>query len=315
MKQAWLTGLSPFNRLLFFFMLMIASFGGVFLAGMLLAKPLFGVSIAELPALLADFENPEAIGLLKYFQILQSFGLFIIPPLLAGFFYERSSIRYLALDRSPRANIYLLVFVALFVMSPLVNWMIAWNESMNLPDAFASLEQWMQRTEEQAGKLTEAFMEVRSPGGFLLNVLMIAVLPAFGEEFLFRGVLQRLLGEWTRNMHVAILVSAFAFSAMHLQFYGLMPRFFLGIVFGYLFWWSGSLWVPIFLHFLNNAMAVVFELFVSAGKVSEDAGSYGSDNPVAVIASTLLTGLVLMLIYRKCFAQGRKDLAETQDQG
>ena len=313
MKQAWLAGLSPFNRLLFFFMLMIASFGSVFLAGMLLARPLFGVSIAELPVLLSDYENPASVALLKYFQILQSFGLFIIPPLLAGFFFERSSLRYLALDRSPRVNVYLLLLVALFVMSPLVNWMIAWNGSMNLPDAFAALEQWMQRMEAEAGKLTEAFMQVDSAGGFLLNVLMIAVLPAFGEEFLFRGVLQRLLGEWTRNMHVAILVSALAFSAMHLQFYGLLPRFFLGVVFGYLFWWSGSLWVPVFLHFLNNAAAVVFEWFVAAGKVSEEAGSYGSDNPVVVIASTLLTGLVLMLIYRQCFAQRRKDFAKTQD--
>lgn len=307
MRPAWLEGLSPFNRLLFFFMLMIASFGGIFLAGMMLARPLFGVGIAELPALLSDYENPESIGLLKYFQVLQTFGLFIIPPVLAGFFFERNSIRYLALDRSPRANIYVLVFVLLFIMSPLINSMIAWNESMNLPDAFASLESWMLKAEAEAEKLTRAFMEVHSPGGFLFNVLLIAVLPAFGEEFLFRGVLQRLLGEWIGNMHAAILIAAFAFSAMHLQFYGLLPRFFLGVLFGYLFWWTGSLWVPIFLHFLNNAVAVLFELFVSAGKISEETGNYGSNNPFAVIVGILLTGGVLILIYRKTYAQSAED--------
>lgn len=315
MKPAWLGVLSPFNRLLFFFLLMISSFGMVFLTGMLLARPLFGVSIAELPAVLADYENPASVAILKYFQILQSFGLFIIPPLLAGFFFERSSIRYLAIDRSPRTNIYLLVLLALAVMTPLVNWMIEWNEAMNLPDAMASLEQWMQRTEEEAGKLTEAFMDVHTAGGLFLNIFIIAILPAFGEEFLFRGVLQRILGEWTRNIHIAIIISSLAFSAMHLQFYGLLPRFFLGVVFGYLFWWSGSLWVPIFAHFLNNAVAVVFEFFVTAGKVPEEAGSYGSDNPVVIVVSALLAGLVLFVIYRKDVTQRRKDFAKTQDPG
>jgi uncharacterized protein len=298
MKPAWLGGLPPFNRLLFFVLLMIASFGAVFLIGMLLAQPIFGVSLAKLPAVLSDFGNPASIGLLKYFQILQSFGLFIIPPLLAGFFFERNPSRYLALDTSPRQAAYWLVFIALVVMTPLVNGMIEWNESLRLPASMAGIEDWMKRTEEEAGKLTDAFLQVETTGGFLLNILMIAVLPAFGEEFLFRGVIQRMLGDWTRNMHVAILISAFAFSAMHLQFYGFLPRFFLGLVFGYLFFWTGSLWIPIFAHFLNNATAMVFEALVSSGRATEEAGSFGSDNPFLIAVSAALTGGVMFAIYR-----------------
>jgi uncharacterized protein len=217
---------------------------------------------------------------------------------LAGFLFERNPARYLALNTSPRHYTYLLVFLALAVMTPLVNGMVTWNEGLNLPASLAGMEEWMQRMEEEAGKLTDAFMHVETTGGFMLNILMIAVLPAFGEEFLFRGVLQRLLGEWTRNMHVAILLTALAFGVMHMQFYGLLPRVFLGVVFGYIFLWTGSLWVPIFAHFLNNATALVLEQLVATGKTTGEFSSYGSDNPLLIIVSVILTAGVMFVILR-----------------
>jgi hypothetical protein len=298
METGRLAGLTPFNRILFFIILVIACFGTLFLAGSLLALPLFGVTTAELPALLSDYDNPAALGLLKYFQLIQSLGLFILPPLLAGLFFEGSSIRYLALNRSPRPGIYLLVVLALFVMTPFLNRMIEWNESMDLPAALASLEEWMKNAEENAAQITEAFLETSSAGGFILNLFLIAVLPAFGEEFLFRGVLQRMLGDWMKNIHLAIFISALAFSAMHLQFYGLLPRFFLGLVFGYMFYWTGSLWIPIFAHFLNNAVAVILEVLIAQGHLQEDAADWGSGNLVMIIASAVLTVIVTAAIRR-----------------
>lgn len=312
MKPAWLGELPPFNRILFFLLLVIASFGGFFLIGILLSGPIFGVTLAQLPGLLADYENPSVVGMLKYFQAVQSMGIFIVPPLLAGFFFERNTARYLALDRTPRWPAYLLVVLAMVVMVPLVNGMITWNEGMDLPNAFSGVEDWMKRTEEQAAKLTEAFLNTGSAGGLLLNLFIIAVLPAFGEEFLFRGVLQRLLHEWLRNIHVAVFVSALAFSAMHLQFYGLLPRFFLGLVFGYLFFWTGSLWIPIFAHFLNNATAVIYEFMIASGMAGEGFEDWGSDSWILVILSTILTGLCLFLVYRFMFTRRRKGGAETQ---
>jgi uncharacterized protein len=299
MKPAWLGGLPPFNRLLFFFVLMIASFGAFFLAGMLLSGPLFGITASKLPEVLADYENPSSVTILKYFQVIQSLGLFIVPPLLAGWVFERNITGYLALDRTPSWTAFGLVILAMVVMIPLVNGMIAWNESMELPEALSGMEDWMKRTEEEAAKLTGAFLENNSTTGLLMNLFIIAVLPALGEEFLFRGVLQRLLHEWIRNIHAAILISALAFSAMHLQFYGLLPRFFLGVVFGYLFFWTGSLWIPIFVHFLNNATAVIYETMVANGKATEAFGTYGHDSWLLIILSAMLTGLVLFLVCRR----------------
>ncbi len=57
---------------------------------------------------------------------------------------------------------------------------------------------------------------------------------------------------------MGIWVSAILFSALHMQFYGFFPRMLLGAFFGYLLLWSGSLWLPIIAHFVNNCVAVIF---------------------------------------------------------
>ena len=122
----------------------------------------------------------------------------------------------------------------------------------------------MKGSEENATRITEALLNMNSPGDLFYNLLIIAVLPALGEEFLFRGILQKLFKEMTQNVHVAIIITAVIFSAIHMQFYGFLPRMMLGILFGYLLHWTGNLWVPVIAHFINNAAAVVFAYF--AGK-------------------------------------------------
>jgi len=94
-------------------------------------------------------------------------------------------------------------------------------------------------------------------GSFLLNMLMVAVIPAVGEELLFRGVIQKLLQKLVNNAHLAIIITAILFSAMHFQFYGFLPRWIMGIILGYLFYWSGNIWYPIIAHFLNNGFQVL----------------------------------------------------------
>ena len=83
--------------------------------------------------------------------------------------------------------------------------------------------------EETAERLTIAFIETDNIVGLLFNILIIGVIPAIGEELLFRGALQGSIERWTKNGHLAIWISAFIFSAIHLQFYGFLPRFILRI--------------------------------------------------------------------------------------
>jgi membrane protease YdiL (CAAX protease family) len=300
MKNALLGNQSPVTQLVFSILLIISCFLTTFLLGILLAIPLFGVDLFSSFSALGNYSDPKSLMLLKYLQIVQSFGLFILPPLLAGFFFERSAAGYLKMDRPSRPLIYLITFAIMFAALPLVNWMVAVNEGMQLPPALRGVEAWMKSAEEEAAKLTEAFLNTGTAGGFLLNLLMIAILPAIGEEFLFRGLLQRIFAEWTKNIHVAIFISALLFGAMHMQFYGIFPRMMLGVLFGYLFYWSGSIWVPVFAHFINNASAVIVAFLSGTGAISSGYEDFGStDNVFIILLSAAATGLLLFFVQKK----------------
>ena len=142
-------------------------------------------------------------------------------------------------------------------------------------------------------------MAMPTVGSFLFNMMMIAVLPAIGEEIMFRGLIQRLLKEWLGNIHIAIFISALLFSAMHMQFYGFLPRMALGMVFGYLFYWTGSLWIPIFAHFIQNGMVVVVTYLGQRGIIGGDYENFGTSDSMPVILLGLVISSIILFIIRK----------------
>ena len=300
MKQALLGNLSPFSRFVFAIALTFTCFILVFFAAILLAMPMFRISLSGILGILSQPDKPEALALLKYFQVTQSIGLFIIPPVLGGYLFERNAWLYLKADRSAAAVNYILVFLLMFISLPFINWLVDINEMMKLPAALAGLEDWMKTAEEQAGKLTDSFLAGKSFSNFLFNLFMIGILPAVGEEFMFRGLLQKLFNGWFRNIHIAIFITGFLFGAMHMQFYGMLPRVLLGVIFGYLFYWSGSIWVPVFAHFVNNSGAIIISYLSNLGLISQKYQDFGNTgNFYYIILSLLMTLSCLFLIYRR----------------
>jgi uncharacterized protein len=155
----------------------------------------------------------------------------------------------------------------------------------------------MKASEDNATRITEALMNMHSTGELFYNLLIIAVLPALGEEFLFRGILQKLFKEITQNIHVAIIITAVIFSAIHMQFYGFIPRMMLGILFGYLLHWTGSIWVPVFAHFINNGAAVVFAYIASRQQLpfnQDTIGTTESDLMLLVVSVVILSGFLFI---------------------
>jgi membrane protease YdiL (CAAX protease family) len=128
---------------------------------------------------------------------------------------------------------------------------------------------------------------------------MIGIIPAIGEELLFRGVIQRIFTEWTKNIHWGIWISAILFSALHLQFYGFVPRAILGAIFGYLLVWSGNLWLPVLAHFINNTVAVIAYYFYGEGILSVDPDKIGTNSEyhIAIIISFLLMVWLFWVFY------------------
>lgn len=299
MKDSILGHLSPGAKLIFVFLLVITCFVILSLVGILLAIPLFQVDLFKDISVYTDYQNPVSVPILKYLQIIQSISLFILPALIAGFLYGGNTGNYLGMNKAPTGRIFFVSVLIMFVSLPMINWATSLNEMMKLPDFLKGIEDWMKETEEQAAKLTESFLNADSASGLVINLLMMAIIPSIGEEFFFRGLLQRLFSEWFRNVHIAIFFTAFLFAAIHFQFYGFLPRMILGALFGYLFYWTGSIWIPVFAHFLNNGSAVILSFLINRGTISSGYEDFGATENLFLIAcSILFTGGLLYLVYR-----------------
>ena len=165
----------------------------------------------------------------------------------------------LSVLKIPRINEVILVIILAFCIFPITGFTGRLNSEIHLPDWLPGIKQWMIEKEDYATRLIDMLMTSDTFWIMLMNLLMIAVIPAIGEELIFRGVFQKIFCNFFKSGHLAIWVTAFVFSAIHFQFFGFVPRFILGLVFGYLFFWSGTLWLPIISHFVNNAVPVIGE--------------------------------------------------------
>ena len=223
------------------------------------------VMLFSLPAMGSIFLFPQPLSIvsLKWIQFLQTASVFLFPPLCMAYIWSHNPFQWLKIHRTSSRTIIYAVLLMLIAI-PAINLLSYINQQMTLPAFLAPLESWMKTQEENAAMLTEQFLQISSFGGLVINLLLMAALPALAEEFTFRGVLQRLLtprvitsSNHAAIPHLAIWCSAILFSAIHMQFYGFIPRMLMGALFGYMLAWTGSIWVPILMHFTNNAMAVL----------------------------------------------------------
>ena len=234
---------------------------------------------------------------MKIAQGLSSIMMFVVPPIV---YYRVTRTRHPMESLGFRSvakpwYLYIIIGVALmFISLPVTNQLTSWNEAMSLGGAFEKLEEYLKAMEEMAASMTEKMLKVDSIGGLLLNLLVIALIPAVGEELTFRGVLQQGLVRRMRSPHLAIVLSAAIFSFIHFQFYGFLPRMFLGILLGYMFYITGSLWTSITMHFVNNGTAVVLYYLNNKGIVDIDPDTFGSTQyPWLTTISFVVTALLI----------------------
>lgn len=209
-----------------------------------------------MPLLGRVFARPEAA--VRIGAVVQDLFLFIVPAVGTAVVVTRLPARLLAIDRLPSFVQIMLAVVTLCAAIPLMNFIVDWNEHLTFGSAFADFEAEIRALEQQAQATVNALMGGAGVGSLVVSVLIMGVLTGLAEELFFRGALQRLLGMLRGfNPHAAIWLTAFVFSFVHFQFFGFVPRLLLGAFFGYALYWSGSLWLPVLLHMLNNSIVVV----------------------------------------------------------
>jgi len=255
------------------------------------------ILITTLTTLLTD-SDLNNINTVKRMQLIQSLILFVGSPLLLAFLWSDKPLIYLQLKTSNKPSIYLLVILTMMAALPFINLITELNRQISLPDSFAPIENWMKATELQLEQITMKMMAVHSITDLIFNLLLVAVLAGLGEEFFFRGILQKIFGEW-RNAILAIWMAAFIFSAIHLQFYGFFPRLLLGAFFGYLLFWSGNLGLPILAHTVNNGLAVLFYYLKFNGVKMPDLDTIGTGDTLYLAAISFVVTVFLIYSTRK----------------
>ena len=250
---------------------------------------------------------------LKWLQFIQTTATFLLPPILCAWLWdeEHKPFWWLRMDVPVQWQNILLAVVIMVCAVPGINLLADLNSRVELPKSLEFIEQILKSQEEAAAALTERFLQADTIGGLLINIGLMALLPALSEELSFRGTLQQIIYKdqsgkvQSTKVHLAIWITAFIFSAIHMQFYGFVPRMLLGAIFGYVFVWSGSLWVPITMHFVNNGLAVlVYYLMGESENTKNIADTLGAgDTWYLGVFSILITSLGLLIFYRRTHKQ------------
>ena len=271
------------------------------------------LTVIAMGAWMIIFWGAQSTESLKWLQFIQTTATFLIPPILCAWLWdeEHKPFRWLRMDVPVQWQNILLAVVIMVCAVPGINLLADLNSRVELPKSLEFIEQILKSQEEAAAALTERFLQADNIGGLLINIGLMALLPALSEELSFRGTLQQIIYKeqsgkvQSTKVHLAIWITAFIFSAIHMQFYGFVPRMLLGAMFGYVFVWSGSLWVPITMHFVNNGLAVlVYYLMGESDNTKNIADTLGAgDTWYLGVVSILITSLGLLIFYRRTHKQ------------
>lgn len=242
----------------------------------------------------------DSLNFIRVMQVFQSVFIFLVPALLCAYLFNEDGWQYLKIKKAVNLKVLIYSIILIVAIQPLISFTGYYNKMMTLPESLSELEQSMQAMENSAAALLERLMADHSPDVVIANFIVIAVAAGITEEFFFRGSLQQLVKKICHNRHVTVWITAFIFSFIHFQFYGFVPRMLLGALLGYIFLWSGNLWIPVIVHTLNNALSVALYYKFHSTPIYDRLESFGTGDTVwATVASIAVTGVILSLLSRE----------------
>lgn len=271
--------------------------------GFFISMPFYpGDAMEYLNALQGDIpQHPEIKTALYVMQgCATAIGLIFAPALLL--MTQEKSIKDLFRTQHLDPLPILLTVIVVIVFMGLNSFFVEWNSGIEFPDFMERFEIWARQNEDKATGITQFLTHFDSTLQVFVAMVVIAILPAIGEELVFRGLIQKEFYRGTKNIHLSIWISAILFSAIHIQFYGFVPRMLLGALFGYLYYWSGSLWISILAHFINNGIAVLGMYLHQIGYFDFDVESAEAAPLPLVIFSAVLT-IILLYSFRRYYDQ------------
>lgn len=233
----------------------------------------------------------DSLASLRFMQISSQIFTFVLPPIIYAFLVKENPIKSLGFSES--TILWLFIGIAMiYAILPLNSVFAEWNAGLKLPESMSSLEKLMKEMQDSATEIMEKLVNVNNIGGLIINLIMIAGLAAFGEELIFRSIIQTSLIKICKNAHIGIFIASAIFSFIHFEFYGFLPRLVLGLLLGYMFYYSRSIWIPMAMHFVNNGTIVVLYFLNNVKVINIDVESFGQTN-IAVLILSIIAMIVL----------------------
>lgn len=232
-------------------------------------------------------EMVKSFGLKPYLFFSQLFSILIPSLIFLYLLYPKNILNRIKTKLPFDWKFFMYGIMLLLLSYPLIQLSADINKFMPFAD-------WMADESNKVSEIMKELLVMNDFRNFMFNIIIIALLPAVGEELFFRAGIQNELLGGIKNKDVAIILAAIIFSAFHLQFDGFLPRFFLGLILGYLYYWSGSIWLPIFVHFFNNSMIIV-SAFLMQDKLDTVFEETTPDIPMYI----LLMSIVAVFVLRK----------------
>ncbi len=261
---------------------------------------------------IAGIMMPEVLTTryMRVLAVLQDVFVFILPAAIMAVMVSTDPDRLLEIDRRPSTLWSLMGILALLTATPAMNLIVEWNEGIHLPQALSGVEEWFRTSENAAEESVKILMGGTKVSDLIMGILIIGVLAGVSEEIFFRGAILGALMQSRLNKHVAIWLTAVIFSVCHFQFFGFVPRVLLGAYFGYIVWWTGSVWVAAIIHAFNNSLIVTAEWLTRTGVIDYDINHAGTSSIALVIGSIILTAGVLRASLKHLGKKKETDPAE-----
>lgn len=247
-----------------------------------------------------DFTALDSEGVFGYklFQLIASIGTFIVTALVFAKFFAREKLDHYFGFRGllPSPKILGLTLIIALSAIPVLSYIVYLNKQIPLPADIAKIANDLQTSNDA---FYNVMLQAPTIGVLLFNILLVAIVPAIGEELLFRGAFMQLFYRFFKErIHASILIVAVLFSAMHLQYYSFLGIILMGVVFGYLYYWSGNIMVSIWAHFINNGTVVLFS-YLTANNPDLEFMNYDYEfSPVASIISGVIMIGAIYLFYK-----------------
>jgi membrane protease YdiL (CAAX protease family) len=286
----------PSLQFVIFIAITIGVIGAGYLIGSAAVIAIYGVD-ALLDIARLNLASPATVNALWVLQIVSTTIPIIAASLIFAIWVVKNPQEYIRPSFKFPPLLWVIVLCVMVISTPLIECLSNFNQKLVLPHLLDGLQRWMRETENQAEKLTTVLLQMKTISSMIFKLVVVGLLTAVVEEFMFRGCIQTIFTKWTKNAHAAVWITAALFSAFHMEFFGFLPRMFLGVLFGYFVVWSGSVWPAVWAHFINNGTAVVVSYLYQNKMIKVNPDDQHIFNYGSYLFSLIIV-LFLLYLYR-----------------